>query len=99
MSQIFDALQKSVSEDSDIELPSALLATQLLEAAERKTAAARASAAVLEEPSLPVDIAALAVIRKSVDVALSRNAPLEPRSRLSCPRVNMAWINSVNSKL
>src|ERR1700760_2777978 len=77
MSHIFDALQKSVSEDSDIELPSALLATQLLEATERKTAAARASAALLEEPSLPVDIAALAGIRQSVDAALSRNASVE----------------------
>ena len=44
MSHIFDALQKSVGEDSDIELPSALLATQLLEATERKTSAARAGA-------------------------------------------------------
>lgn len=70
MSHIFDALQKSVGEDSSIELPSALLATQLLEATERKTAAERANAAILDEPSLPIDIAALAGIRQSVDSAL-----------------------------
>ena len=78
MSHIFDALQKSVGEDSSIELPSALLATQLLEATERKTAAERASAAMLDEPSLPVDIAALAGMRQSLDAALSRNAATEP---------------------
>jgi len=77
MSHIFDALQKSVSEDSDIELPSALLATQLLEATERKTSAARAGAAVLEEPSLPVDLNALAGMRQELDAALSRNIQTE----------------------
>jgi capsular exopolysaccharide synthesis family protein len=71
MSHIFDALQKSVGEDSSIELPSALLATQLLEATERKTAAERASTAILDQPSLPADIAALAGIRDSLDAALS----------------------------
>ena len=78
MSHIFDALQKSVGEDSSIELPSALLATQLLEATERKTAAERATTAMVDEPSLPVDIAALAGIRKSLDAAFSRNAATEP---------------------
>jgi capsular exopolysaccharide synthesis family protein len=73
MSHIFDALQKSVGEDSSIELPSALLATQLLEATERKTAAERATTAILDEPSLPVNIAALAGMRESLDAALSRN--------------------------
>jgi capsular exopolysaccharide synthesis family protein len=77
MSHIFDALQKSVGEDSSIELPSALLATQLLEATERKTAAERASAAILDEPSLPVDIAALAGMRQSLDAALSRSVETE----------------------
>jgi capsular exopolysaccharide synthesis family protein len=71
MSHIFDALQKSVGEDSSIELPSALLATQLLEATERRTAAERASATILDEPSSPVDIAALAGIRDSLDATLS----------------------------
>ena len=74
MSHIFDALQKSVGEDSSIELPSALLATQLLEATERKTAAERASAASLDKPSLPADIAALAGIRDSLDATLSLRA-------------------------
>jgi capsular exopolysaccharide synthesis family protein len=78
MSHIFDALQKSAVEDSDIELPSALLATQLLEATERKTAAARASAAVIEEPSLPIDLPALVGIRQSLDAAFSHNTEAEP---------------------
>jgi capsular exopolysaccharide synthesis family protein len=73
MSHIFDALQKSVGEDSSIELPSALLATQLLEATERKTAAERASMAMVDEPALPADIAALTGIRESLDAAFSRN--------------------------
>src|SRR5439155_13336248 len=53
---------------------SALLATQLLEATERKTAAERASAASLDKPSLPADIAALAGIRDSLDATLSLRA-------------------------
>jgi capsular exopolysaccharide synthesis family protein len=57
MSHIFDALQKSAGEDGKIDLPSALLATQLLEATERKTLAARATAAVFEEAMLPKEIA------------------------------------------
>jgi capsular exopolysaccharide synthesis family protein len=85
MSHIFDALQKSVGEDSEIELPSALLATQLLEATERKTAAARASAAVLDEPSLPVDISALAEMRLSLDAALSRKVESEPTTLTESP--------------
>jgi capsular exopolysaccharide synthesis family protein len=85
MSHIFDALQKSVGEDSEIELPSALLATQLLEATERKTAAARASTAVLDEPSLPVDIPALAEMRLSLDAALSRKVESEPTTLTESP--------------
>jgi capsular exopolysaccharide synthesis family protein len=85
MSHIFDALQKSVAEDSEIELPSALLATQLLEATERKTAAARASTAVLDEPSLPVDIPALAEMRLSLDAALSRKVESEPTTLTESP--------------
>ena len=77
MSHIFDALQKSVGEDSSIELPSALLATQLLEATERKTAAARANAAILDEPALPVDIGALTGMQESLDAAWSRNIEIE----------------------
>jgi capsular exopolysaccharide synthesis family protein len=85
MSHIFDALQKSVGEDSEIELPSALLATQLLEATERKTAAARASTAVLDEPSLPVDIPALAEMRLSLEAALSRKVESEPTTLTESP--------------
>ena len=74
MSHIFDALQKSASEDADLDLPSALLATQVLEAAERKTASLRASAVVLEEPSIPAEMNAISGLRKSLDAALSRNS-------------------------
>jgi capsular exopolysaccharide synthesis family protein len=83
MSHIFDALQKSVGEDSSIELPSALLATQLLEATERKTAAERASAAILDEPSLPVDVAALAGMRQSLEAAVSRTVEFAAPTELS----------------
>jgi capsular exopolysaccharide synthesis family protein len=38
MSHIFDALQKTAAEGSDVEIPSALLAAELLQAAERKHA-------------------------------------------------------------
>lgn len=85
MSHIFDALQKSIGEDSDIELPSALLATQLLEATERKTAAVRASAVVLEEKPLPAEIAAIAGIRQSLDAALSRKAKTETADQTELP--------------
>ena len=74
MSHIFDALQKSASEDANLDLPSALLATQVLEATERKTASLRASAAILEEPSVLAEMAAIAGLRESLDAALSRNS-------------------------
>ncbi|HEX3741016.1 MAG TPA: CpsD/CapB family tyrosine-protein kinase [Terriglobales bacterium] len=77
MSYIFDALQKSVSEDIDLELPSASLATQLLEATERKTAAARASVALLEELPLSPEASLLANLRQSLDSALSNPATVE----------------------
>jgi capsular exopolysaccharide synthesis family protein len=48
MSHIFDALQKSAAEGSGIEIPSALLAAELLQAAERKAAAEDACVAVSE---------------------------------------------------
>jgi capsular exopolysaccharide synthesis family protein len=85
MSHIFDALQKSAGEDGEIELPSTLLPTQLLEATERRTAAARASAAVLEEPSLPIEIAALAGMRQSLDAGFSRNLEIESAASTELP--------------
>jgi capsular exopolysaccharide synthesis family protein len=85
MSHIFDALQKSVAEDSDIELPSALLATQLLEATERKTAAARAGAVVLEETRLPIDLGAKAGVRHSLDAALPRTVEPESGEKTELP--------------
>lgn len=57
MSQIFDALQKSVRDDSRLEITSSFLATELLEATERKAAAARVAAGAIEEPFLPKEIA------------------------------------------
>ena len=56
MSHIFDALQKSAAEGSGIEIPSALLAAELLQAAERKAAAQEAAVAV-SEPAVPNEIA------------------------------------------
>jgi capsular exopolysaccharide synthesis family protein len=85
MSHIFDALQKSASEDTDLDLPSALLATQVLEATERKTASLRASAAILEKPSLPAEMAALAGVRDSLDAALSRSSVTEPAAPIEVP--------------
>jgi capsular exopolysaccharide synthesis family protein len=57
MSHIFDALQKSAAEGSGIEIPSVLLATELLQVAERKAAEERATA-TSEPPvqnEMPVD--------------------------------------------
>lgn len=77
MSHIFDALQKSASENINLDLPSELLATQVLEATERKTASLRASTVILEEPSIPVEMAAIAGLRESLDAALSRSSVAE----------------------
>jgi capsular exopolysaccharide synthesis family protein len=81
MSHIFDALQKSVAKNGDVELPSALLATQLLEATERKTAAARAMTAVLEEATLPKEIAEM----------LAPGAPV--RTSTESPAENNEWVD------
>lgn len=70
MSHIFDALQKSAGDDTGLEIPSSFLATELLEATERKTALARATAAVFEEPPLPKEIA------DRLSVTLERDAPI-----------------------
>jgi capsular exopolysaccharide synthesis family protein len=74
MSYIFDALQKSAGDNCDLELPSVLLATQLLEATERKTAAARANAAVVEERPVPSEITAIASLKDPISSALSNCA-------------------------
>jgi capsular exopolysaccharide synthesis family protein len=78
MSHIFDALQKSAAEQAEIETPSALLATELLEATERKTAAERAKIAVFE-PN-PRDAEIVEALRQAVDAAtagqiVSRTTP------------------------
>jgi capsular exopolysaccharide synthesis family protein len=74
MSHIFDALQRSVTKNGDVDLPSALLATQLLEATERKTVAARATTAVFEEAGLPKEIAEMlepaTLVRSSTESAV-----------------------------
>jgi capsular exopolysaccharide synthesis family protein len=81
MSHIFDALQKSVSKNGDIELPSALLATQLLEVTERKTAAARATTAVFEETALPQEIAEM--LGPVTAVRSSKETPVENSDRVN----------------
>ncbi|HZQ21102.1 MAG TPA: CpsD/CapB family tyrosine-protein kinase [Terriglobales bacterium] len=76
MSHIFDALQKSAAERADIETPSPLVATELLEATERKTAAERAKTAVIDpEPNAEV----MAALKLAVDVASAgRSVSLSP---------------------
>jgi capsular exopolysaccharide synthesis family protein len=75
MSHIFDALQKSASDDSGLEIPSSFLATELLEATERRTALVRAAATVFEEPALPKEIADLAGLSMMLEpVTPSRTA-------------------------
>jgi capsular exopolysaccharide synthesis family protein len=75
MSHIFDALQQSAVEQADIELPSAAVATELLEATERKTAAARAKAIVIEAGRLEGETIILNALRSVVDTA-----PVTPTS-------------------
>src|SRR5947209_3438620 len=60
MSHIFDALQKSIAEQTEVDVPSSVLATELLETAERNTAAARAGVAVMDETEVIPEIAAIA---------------------------------------
>jgi capsular exopolysaccharide synthesis family protein len=84
MSHIFDALQKLVTEDTSLDLPSELLATELLEATERKTAAARA-VAFCEEPLLPIEtvpidglrvpLNSVASIRSAIDLPVATEPP------------------------
>lgn len=66
MSHIFDALQQSVTEQADIELPSAAVATELLEATERKTAAARAQVAVFEVPAIESEPSVFTALRSAL---------------------------------
>ncbi|HTT17837.1 MAG TPA: CpsD/CapB family tyrosine-protein kinase [Candidatus Sulfotelmatobacter sp.] len=67
MSHIFDALQKSVAEQADIDIPSAAVATELLEATERKTAAVRAKTAVLDPPASDDETIVLTALRSALD--------------------------------
>src|SRR5438270_7817546 len=87
MSHIFDALQKSASEDTDLNLPSELLATQVLEATERKAASLRASAVVLEELSMPAEMAAIAGFRESLEAALSRSSVTKSAAPIEMPSI------------
>lgn len=69
MSHIFDALQKSIAEQPEVETPSSMLATELLEARERKTAAATPSPLVLEQPAYQADLAMIRGLTAVVDRA------------------------------
>jgi capsular exopolysaccharide synthesis family protein len=85
MSHIFDALQKSAADQSDIQTPSPLLATELLEATERKTAAERAKTAVLDPE--PKDLDVIAALKLAVDVASGDPAISSPgTARCELPR-------------
>jgi capsular exopolysaccharide synthesis family protein len=81
MSHIFDALQKSVSDDSGLEIPSSFLATELLEATERKTTLERATTALLDEPPLPKEIAEIAGL--TIKLGAVGSSPIVPESRVS----------------
>ena len=87
MSHIFDALQKSALEQAEIEIPSAAAAAELLEAAERRTAAARAKTAVLDEPMSEGEATVLSVLKSAVEPApvipiasrlVASEAPVKP---------------------
>src|SRR5581483_10143165 len=69
MSHIFDALQQSAVEQADIKVPSAAVATELLEATERKTAAVRAAAMVVEPARLESETIILNALRSVVEAA------------------------------
>ncbi|MCU1301817.1 MAG: hypothetical protein JWQ87_2101 [Candidatus Sulfotelmatobacter sp.] len=75
MSHIFDALQKSASDDGGLEVPSSFLATELLEATERKTAFARATTAMFEEPAMPKEIADM--LEPVTRARTAKESPLE----------------------
>ncbi|HKW16962.1 MAG TPA: CpsD/CapB family tyrosine-protein kinase [Terriglobales bacterium] len=99
MSHIFDALQKSAAEQADVKTPSSALATELLEAAERKTAAERAKSAVLDpEPTTEI----MAALKVAVDVAssgqvVSRSSATAPEStRYESPRYETPRYESID---
>jgi len=69
MSHIFDALQKSAAEQGDFEAPSAAPASELLEATERRVAAARAKTGVPDSRPAAAELDAMAAMRKAVDSA------------------------------
>ena len=84
MSHIFDALQKSIAEQGEVEAPSPLLATELLETAERKTAAARGGVTLEDVPTIAPEIAAIAERFK-----LPLNVPaVEPRETVNPSEVS-----------
>src|SRR5579884_3774815 len=88
MSHIFDALQKSASEQANIETPSPLVATELLEATERKTAAERAKTAVFEPEPKTEDI--MASLRLAVDAAAAEKANSSGSIGIDVSRVSFA---------
>jgi capsular exopolysaccharide synthesis family protein len=77
MSHIFDALQKSALEQTEIEIPSAAAATDLLEATERKTAAIRAKTAIFDEPIGDGELTVLSVLKSAMETAPV--VPIAPR--------------------
>ena len=85
MSHIFDALQQSAAEQADLETPSAAVATELLEATERKTAAARASSIALEDSATEGENIVLNALRSSLECA-----PVIPISHRGAPVTEIA---------
>jgi len=69
MSHIFDALQKSAAEQGDIKVPSSALASELLEATERKVAAARVKTAVPHSRVPVAELDVMTAVRSVVESA------------------------------
>ena len=84
MSHIFDALQKSAAEGSGIEIPSVLLATELMQAAERKAAEERAAVAVSEPPP-QLEIAAALDLAAELNSQTAVQKDAEPPAATELP--------------
>lgn len=88
MSYIFDALQQSAAEQANVDVPSPMLATELLEVTECKTAAARALPTTPEQPPLPIQMPGIiSELRARLEPAEStRTADLPEVAELSATR-------------
>src|SRR5271163_4956892 len=92
MSHIFDALQRSEAEQSGVETPALSVATELIQAVERKATAEREMVGretVEREPSslkrdLAAEVTAFASNPSAVDEFPALQVVVPPQSRLVC---------------